>query len=97
METAMKLSMASRFLFTFGIGFGMPGSAGQSLGQDSERLANAGFEDEANLSAWKSWVYAEGKAPLIHVDDAEFKERRRSLLIQAEEPADVALGQKVKL
>lgn len=93
----MKLSLASRFLYGFGLGIGLLGAGARSFGQDAGRLVNAGFEDGANLSAWKRWVYADGKAPLIRADDAQFQEGRRSLLVEAEDPADVALAQTVNL
>ena len=73
------------------------GSVAQLPGQDSSRLVNAGFEEEKNLGVWKQWIFAEGQAPVIRADNREFKEGRQSLLIQAGDPVDVALGQTVSL
>ncbi len=66
-------------------------------GEDHPQIQNAGFEDPQHLAPWKQWVYADGKAPVICSDDREFKEGRRALLVQAEDPADVALGQTISL
>jgi len=60
-------------------------------------LRNPGFEDRDPLTAWRTWVYAEGKEPTIRTDPQEPHEGRQSLLIHAEDPADVALGQEVSL
>ncbi len=37
--------------------------------QSPPQLGNAGFEEVERLSVWKQWVYADGKAPVIRVDD----------------------------
>jgi alpha-N-arabinofuranosidase len=76
---------------------GLIGLGALVRGQETARLLNASFEDEANLGVWKQWIYADGKAPVIRADERESAEGRRSLLIQAEDPADVALGQIVAL
>lgn len=65
--------------------------------QGASQLVNAGFEDAQQLGVWKQWVYADGKAPVIRADDREFKQGRQSLLVEADDPADVALGQTVSL
>ncbi len=65
--------------------------------QEAVKLINAGFEEEQNLTVWRPWVYADGPAPVIRIDANQFKEGRHSLLIQATNPADVALGQIVAL
>ncbi len=65
--------------------------------QDAAQLGNAGFEEVEQLSIWKQWVYADGKAPVIRVDDREFKQGQQSLLVQADDPADVAVSQTVSL
>jgi alpha-N-arabinofuranosidase len=61
------------------------------------RLVNGGFEDTNVLGAWRSWVYHEGKAPIIRADAEQGYAGRHSLLISADDPADVALGQVVSL
>lgn len=60
-------------------------------------LANPGFEDTNVLSAWRAWIYKEGKEPVIRADTGQAREGTRALLIEATEPADVALGQVVAL
>ena len=60
-------------------------------------LINHGFEDTNVLGAWRSWVYQDGTAPIIRTDAREAHEGRRALLISAQDPADVALGQVVSL
>lgn len=67
------------------------------VGEARPQIQNAGFEDPQHLDPWKQWVYADGKAPVIRPDDREFKEGRRALLVHAEEPADIALGQTISL
>jgi alpha-L-arabinofuranosidase len=79
------------------LALGLVGLAALARSQDASRLANASFEDDQNLGVWRLSVYAEGRAPVIRVDEREVKQGRRSLLVQAEEPADVALGQMVAL
>ncbi len=66
-------------------------------GQDAPVLANAGFEGTPTVPEWRRWVYADGVPPIIRADEQVFREGRRSLLIQAQEPADVALGQTITL
>ena len=84
---------SSRFTPWIILGLGILGTPALLSGQ----LHNAGFEDARNLAVWRQWVYADGKAPVIRVDDREFKEGGHSLLVEAEDPADVALGQIVSL
>jgi alpha-N-arabinofuranosidase len=79
------------------LGLGLLGTPALLPGQDRPQLQNAGFEDPGNLGVWKQWVYADGKKPVIRADDRQFKEGSHALLIEAEDPADVALGQVVAL
>jgi alpha-L-arabinofuranosidase len=75
------------------LGLALLGAAAWAAAQDGSQLVNAGFEDSQNLLVWKQWVYADGRPPVIRVEDREAKQGRQSLLIQADDPADVALGQ----
>ncbi len=68
-----------------------------SQGAPGTLLVNGGFEETNVLSAWRAWIYADGKAPTIRADSEQAKEGGYSLLISADEPADVALGQVVTL
>ncbi len=60
-------------------------------------LVDPGFEDTDLLTSWKTWIFKDGKDPVIRVDRHEPKEGRQSLLVEADDPADVALGQMVSL
>lgn len=68
-----------------------------SVAGPASPLVNAGFEDADVLAAWKTWIYRDGEPPVIRVDTREVKQGRQSLLVQADAPADVALGQVVAL
>ncbi len=72
-------------------------SANAATPPPSARLENAGFENTNIFQHWRSWVYQAGKAPVICADAETAHEGRRSLLVSAEDPADVALGQVVAL
>jgi alpha-N-arabinofuranosidase len=63
----------------------------------STDLLNADFEAPDPLSAWRTWIYHDGQAPVIRNDAREPHAGLQSLLIQATHPADVALGQVVAL
>jgi len=60
-------------------------------------LQNGGFEDAVVSHAWKTYVYKDGKDPVIRVDNEECKEGKQSLLVEAADPSDVAIGQEVAL
>ena len=60
-------------------------------------LENPGFESGDPLVAWKTWIYKDGRDPVIRVDSSAAKEGKQSLLVEAEDPADVALGQTISL
>jgi alpha-L-arabinofuranosidase len=60
-------------------------------------LRNPGFEETNLFAAWRAWIYQEGQAPVIRADAQEAHEGTRSLLVAAERPADVAIGQVVSL
>lgn len=60
-------------------------------------LINPGFEDANPLAAWKTWIFHDGQAPVVRTDSPAAHEGRQSLLIEAADPADVALGQVVAL
>jgi alpha-N-arabinofuranosidase len=60
-------------------------------------LENAGFEAGNVLAGWKTWLYKDGRDPVLRPDASVFHEGRQSLLIEASEPADVAVGQTVAL
>jgi len=89
--------MVREVTFPIALALGWLGAAMPAGGQDATLLQNAGFEDEASLGVWKQWIYADGQAPLIRADDRQSRQGRQSLLVQAEDPADVALGQTVAL
>jgi alpha-N-arabinofuranosidase len=65
--------------------------------EPAPQLTNGRFEDAELGPAWKAWVYTDGRDPTIRLDTQEQKEGRQSLLVTAEDPADVALGQIVTL
>ena len=66
--------------------------AGQSAVAASA-LVNPGFEAADPLAVWKTWIYHDGKAPVVRLDTQEAKAGRQSLLVEATDPADVVLGQ----
>jgi alpha-L-arabinofuranosidase len=61
------------------------------------KLVNGGFESPEVLTAWGRWIYQDGRTPRLRADTSERAEDRQSLLIEAQDPADVALGQVVDL
>jgi alpha-L-arabinofuranosidase len=61
------------------------------------QLVNGGFEDTNVLSSWRIWVYKEGTDPIVRGDTSQAHEGASSLLVEATEPSDVALGQLVTL
>ena len=60
-------------------------------------LDNPGFEADDVLAGWKAWIYQDGQDPILRADTSVFHEGKRSLLIEAKDPADVAVGQIVSL
>lgn len=56
-------------------------------------LVNGGFESPEVLAAWGQWIYQDGRPPILRADTSERVEGRQSVLIEAQDPADVALGQ----
>jgi alpha-N-arabinofuranosidase len=60
-------------------------------------LASAGFEDTNIFTAWRAWIYQDGKVPVVRADAENAHEGRNSLLVAAEDPADVAVAQFVSL
>ncbi len=70
---------------------------GLACGQAPVEIRNPGFEDADWASAWKTWIYKEGGDPVIRVDFQSAAAGRGALRIEAEDPADVALGQVVRL
>ena len=60
-------------------------------------LENPSFESGDPLVAWRTWIYKDGRDPAIRVDSSVAKEGKQSLLVEAQDPADVALGQTISL
>ncbi len=64
-----------------------------ACGQASAQLQNPGFEDAAWALVWKTWIFKDGKDPVVDIDAATVKAGRGALRVRADDPADVALGQ----
>lgn len=88
----MFLRLSAAILFGLA---GVTASSTQTL--TNAALSNPGFEDVNVLGAWKTWIYKDGADPTIQADTSEVKQGTRSLLIDATDPSDVALGQVVTL
>jgi alpha-L-arabinofuranosidase len=93
--SGINMAMLQRALFTGGMM--LLTVVALSAQQGFPRLRNSGFEDADLSRDWKAWIYKEGKDPEVGVDQAEAKEGWQSLLVRAETPADVALGQVITL
>lgn len=60
-------------------------------------LVNGGFENPDVLASWGQWIYQDGRTPILRADTSERAEGRQSVFIEAQDPADVALGQVISL
>jgi hypothetical protein len=61
-------------------------------------LQNPGFESSATLQGWTTYVHEKtGRDAVIHIDAGSSKEGKQSLLLDAEDPAEVAVGQEIFL
>jgi len=60
-------------------------------------LENPSFEAADPLSGWRTVVMEEGRDPVIRADRSQRKEGKQSLFVEAKDPADIAIVQKVSL
>ncbi|MFN8009402.1 MAG: hypothetical protein U0V70_20700 [Terriglobia bacterium] len=61
-------------------------------------LQNSGFEASQNLQGWTSHIHGKtGRDPIIRIDGGSFKEGKQSLLLEANNPANVSVSQRIFL
>ncbi len=59
-------------------------------------LENGSFESSDAMEGWRAVVITDGRVPVIRAE-GEAKDGKQCLLVQAEEPADIAIVQKITL